>query len=240
MFKGKNVFISGGTGYIGSEICRNFHELGANVIFSFYKHQEKALKLQEELKNSNFVSIDFKNVDDINEKIILVTKEFGDIDILVNNAAISHILPLAMLEEEDVDLVFDINLKGTLFLTKAVIRGMIRKKAGTIVNIGSIAGHRMLDVPVTYAMSKSSIAGFTLALASELKKFNIRVNNVVPGLMEGGVSKGVPDDLKDIFIKHCAAGRAGTSRDVSELVCFIASEKATYINGQNIFVDGGI
>ncbi len=108
------------------------------------------------------------------------------------------------------------------------------------VNIGSIAGHRTLDVPITYAMVKASIAGFTLALASELKKFNIMFNNVIPGLMEGGVSKGVPDDLKDVFIQHCAAGRAGKARDVSELVCFVASDKATYINGQNIFVDGGI
>ncbi len=240
MFKGKIVFVSGGTGYIGSEICRNFNELGARVIFSFSRKEDKAKILQEELVDSIAVPINLKDINDINNRINSLTEETGPIDILVNNAAISHILPFAMLDEEDVDPVFDINIKGTLFLTKAIVKGMIRKRSGTIVNIGSIAGHRMLDVPVTYAMSKASIAGMTVALASELKKFNIRVNNVIPGLMEGGVSKGVPDDLKEIFVQHCASGRAGTARDVSELVCFLASDKASYINGQNIFVDGGI
>jgi len=186
------------------------------------------------------VELDIRNVKDITEKINSLVNETGDFDILVNNASVSHILPLSMIEEEDADFVFDVNIKGTLFLTKAVVRGMIRQKKGVVVNIGSIAGHRMLDVPVTYAMSKASIAGFTIALASELKRFNIRVNNVIPGMMEGGVSKGIPDDLQKVFISHCAAGRAGKAADVAELVSFLASEKASYINGQNIFVDGGI
>lgn len=240
MFKDKLVFVSGGTGYIGSEICRNFNEFGAKIIFSYNKKEDKAKNLQQELNNSIAVQIDLKDVKDINKKINDLVQDIGTLDILVNNASISHILPFAMLEEEDVDPVFDINMRGTLFLTKAVIKGMIRKKTGSVINIGSIAGHRMLDVPVTYAMAKASLAGMTLALASELKKFNIRVNNIIPGLMEGGVSKGVPEDLKEIFIQHCAAGRAGTARDISELVCFVASDKASYINGQNIFVDGGI
>ncbi len=240
MFKDKLVFVSGGTGYIGSEICRNFNEMGARVVFSYNKKEEKALELQKELNNSIAVQINIKDVDDIHKKINDVVDQTGAFDVLVNNAAVSHILPFAMLEEDDVDSMFDINIKGTLFVTKAAVRGMIRKKSGTIVNIGSIAGHRMLDVPVTYAMAKASIAGMTVALASELKKFNIRVNNVIPGLMDGGVSKGVPADLKDVFMQHCAVGRAGLARDVSELVCFVASEKASYINGQNLFVDGGI
>ncbi len=240
MFKDKIVFVSGGTGYIGAEICRNFNELGAKVIFSYNKKEEKAQKLLEELNNAVAVQINIKDVNDIHKKINEVVENVGAFDVLVNNAAVSHILPFAMLEEDDVDAMFDINIKGTLFVTKAAVRGMIRKKSGTIVNIGSIAGHRMLDVPVTYAMAKASIAGMTVALASELKKFNIRVNNIIPGLMEGGVSKGVPEDLKNVFVEHCAVGRAGLARDVSELVCFVASGKASYINGQNLFVDGGI
>lgn len=240
MFTNKTVFVSGGTGYIGAEICRNFAELGAKVLFSFNKNKELAAKLLEELPGSDCVEINMRNVDDITEKIEALYKKHTTINVLVNNAAISQIMPFAMLEEEDVDLALDVNLKGTIFLTKAIVRGMIRQKKGSIVNIGSIAGHRMLDVPITYAVTKSAFSGFTLALAAELKRFNIRVNNVVPGMLEGGVSKGVPDDLKETFVKHNAVGRTGTARDVSELVCFIASDKAAYINAQNIFVDGGI
>lgn len=239
MFDGKIVFISGGTGYIGSEICRNFHELGAKVIFSYNKSKEKTDALINELPGSAAIEINIRNVADTQRKIESIYKDYGNIDVLVNNAAIAQIMPFSMLEEEDVDLVFEINLKGTLFLTQSAIRGMIRQKKGAIINIGSIAGHRMLDVPVTYAMAKSAFSGFTLALASELKKFNIRVNNVIPGMMDGGVSNGIPDDLKEIFMKHNATGRSGNAREISEMVCFLASNKASYINGQNIFIDGG-
>lgn len=240
MFKDKTVFVSGGTGYIGAEICRNFSELGAKVIFSYNKNKEKAEDLLKELPKSECVEINMRNVDDITSKIEAIYKTNKSIDVLVNNAAISQIMPFSMLEEDDADLVFDVNIKGTIFLTKAIVRGMIRQKKGSIVNIGSIAGHRMLDVPITYAVSKAALSGFTLALAAELKRFNIRVNNVVPGLLEGGVSKGVPDDLIEMFVRHNAVGRTGTARDIAETVCFVASDKAGYINAQNIFVDGGI
>lgn len=240
MLEGKNVLVSGGTGYLGSGICRTLHAAGAKVSFTFNRRKERAEELCRELPGSIALEIDLRNLGDVESKIAEQVERRGPFDILVNNASVSHILPLAMIEEADADAVFDINVKGTLFLTKAVVRGMIRQKHGVIVNIGSIAGHRMLDVPVTYAMSKAAIAGFTIALASELKRFNIRVNNVIPGMMDGGVSKGIPEDLQQLFISHCAAGRAGKADDVSEMVCFLASDKASYVNGQNIFVDGGI
>ncbi len=239
MFKGKNVLITGGTGFIGSEICRLFKEYNANVIFTYNKNEVKAQKLSEEIDCIS-IPVDLGDVNDIKSKIEKLYNEIDSIDVLVNNAAISQILPLSMLDEEDVDAVMDINLKGTLFVTKAVIRGMIRHRSGAVVNLGSIAGHRMLDVPVTYAMTKASISGMTVALASEFKKFKIRVNSVVPGLIDGGVATGVPDELREDFIKHCLTGRAGTAREVAEVVCFLASDKASYINGQNIMVDGGI
>jgi 3-oxoacyl-[acyl-carrier protein] reductase len=239
MCKGKSVLVSGGTGYIGSGICRTFHASGAKLAFTYNRQKEKADALGRELAGSEALELDLRDIPGIDRTIQTFVERSGPFDILVNNASVSHILPLSMIEEEDADDVFSVNVKGTLFLTKAVVRGMIRNKKGVIVNIGSIAGHRMLDVPVTYAMSKAAMAGFTIALASELKRFNIRVNNVIPGLMEGGVSRGIPEDLQQLFISHCAAGRAGTSDDVAQLVCFLASEKASYINGQNVFLDGG-
>jgi 3-oxoacyl-[acyl-carrier protein] reductase len=240
MLTGKTVFISGGTGHIGSEICRACHAYGGRVIFSFHRNEEAARKLMEEIPGSQAVPVDLLNVDGIRTAIERLYKEIGVIHVLVNNAAISQIMPLPLVEEEDVDLIMDINIKGTFFITKHVVKGMIRNKTGTIVNIGSIAGTRMLDVPITYAMTKAAINGFTFALAGEMKRFGIRVNSVVPGLLDGGVGQGVPEALRKDFVAHCAAGRAGKAREVAELVCFLASDRASYINGQNIAIDGGL
>jgi len=240
MLSNKTILVSGGTGYLGREICRLAYAYGARVLFSFHDNVEEAQKLCAELPGSRPVKLDLRDILEIDTIIGGLYRETNSIDILVNNAAVSQAMPLAMLEEEDVDLALDINIKGTLFLTRAVIKGMIRNKKGAIVNLGSIAGQRMLDVPVTYAVTKSAMAGFTFALASELKSFGIRVNSVVPGLLEGGVSHGVPESLRSDFIEHCAAGRAGTAREVAEAVCFLGSDRASYINGQQLFVDGGI
>ncbi len=240
MLDGKVVFISGGTGFIGTALCQTCAEYGATVIFSYYNNAEKAGELQQTVPGSRRIQINLKDVADTTEKIEVLYQEVEKIDVLVNNAGVSQVMPFAMLEEEDLDYMLDVNVKGTVFLTKAVVRGMIRNKSGVIVNIGSIAGHRMFDVPVHYALSKAALTGFTFSLASELKRFGIRVNSVVPGLIEDGVSKNLPEELRADFTKHCAAGRSGTGREVAEVVCFLASDRASYINGQNIVVDGGI
>ena len=240
MLTGKRVLISGGTGHVGSEICRTCHGYGAEVIFTYHKNEDAARIIQNEIPGSRAVPIDLRDVQSIAATIDRLTEEVGAMDALVNNAAISQIMPLPLVEEEDVDLIMDINLKGTLFVTKQVLKGMIKSRRGSVVNIGSIAGTRMFDVPITYAMTKAAINGFTYALAVEMKRFGIRVNSVVPGLLDGGVGQGVPDQLRKDFIDHCALGRAGTAREVAEAVCFLASDRASYINGQNIAVDGGI
>lgn len=240
MLTGKTVLVTGGTGHIGAEICRAAHRHGARVVFSWRNKQEAAEQLMGEIPGALAVQINLLDVNDIRAKIEALYTEIGVIDVLINNAAISQIMPLPLVEEEDVDLIMDINIKGTFFVTKNVIKGMIRNKTGTIVNVSSIAGSRMLDVPVTYAMTKAAINGMTFALAGELKRFGIRVNAVVPGLIDGGVGQGVPESLKQDFVAHCAAGRTGKAVEVAEMICFLASDRASYVNGQNIAVDGGI
>ena len=240
MLSGKNILVTGGSGYIGSEICRTALAYGARVLFTYHSGEDAAQQLAQSLPNSVAVPMNLRDVGDIARRIDALYQQVGCIDILVNNAAISQIMPLPLVEEKDVDMVLDINVKGTFFVTKHVVKGMIRNRQGVIVNLGSIAGSRLLDVPVTYAMSKAAIHGMTFALAAELKRFGIRVNSVVPGLIDGGVGEGVPEGLKKDFIAHCAAGRAGSAHEVAEMICFLASERAAYINGQNIAVDGGL
>jgi NAD(P)-dependent dehydrogenase (short-subunit alcohol dehydrogenase family) len=125
-------------------------------------------------------------------------------------------------------------------VTKAFIRGMIRRKRGNVINLGSLAGTRLLDVPVHYATAKSAVTGFTLSLAQEMARYNIRVNAVVPGMLTAGVAVNVPDKQREEYCRYCTQGRPGEPAEVAELVAFLASDRSSYINAQAINVDGGI
>jgi len=184
MLSGKTILVTGGSGYIGSEICRAAHAYGARVLFTYHSGEAAAQQLLAELPGALAEPMNLRDVADIARGVGALYAQAGRIDILVNNAAISQVMPLPLVEEEDVDLVMDINIKGTFFV--------------------------------------------------------IRVNSVVPGLIEGGVGQGVPAALKQDFIDHCAVGRAGKAREVAETICFLASDRASYINGQNVAVDGGL
>lgn len=240
MLENMKILVSGGTGYLGEAICRACAGYGAKVFFTWHANGEKAAQLAAELPGSQAIRLDIRDQAEVNEAVSAMHREIEAFDVLINNAAVSQIMPFSMLESEDLDLLLDVNVKGTVFLTKAVVRPMIRRKQGAVVNIGSLAGHRMLDVPVHYALSKAAVAGFGMALAAELKRYNIRVNTVSPGLLADGVARGVPETQLQDYLKHCASGRPGTAAEVAETVCFLASDRSGYLNGQNIFVDGGI
>ena len=146
----------------------------------------------------------------IKEAIENLYQKINVVDVLVNMQRYhDHASPLV---EEDIG-GSDVNIKGTLFITKHVLKGMIRNKTSTIVNVGSIAGTRMLDVPITYAMTKAAINGLP-ALAAEMKRFDMQVNSVIP-VLDGGVGQGVPEVLRQDFISHCAAGRQQGTRWLS-------------------------
>ncbi|MCK5683100.1 SDR family oxidoreductase [bacterium] len=239
---GKVVFITGGTGDIGNEIVKSFVLEGAKVAFTYNRADKKAEDLVKKLGSENCVAYKISVLD--KEGLKKTAKEvfdrFGAIDILVNNAAIAQVLPLPLIEEEEWDELMDINVKGTFLVTKELVRFMIKKKQGTIINLGSLAGERIMEVPVHYATSKAAITGFTLSLAKELSRYNIRVNCVVPGLINGGVGQNTPDKQKAQYIEFCTLKRLGEPREVSDLILFLASSRASYINGQIIHVDGGI
>lgn len=244
MLTEKNILVTGGSGGIGSAICRAMAENGANIAFTYLSNQEKAEKLAEELKKSK-VKVRFGRVkaDDsqaISEFSNETECEFGSIDVLINNLGATQIMPFALMEEEDWDEMMQINLKSMFLFSKAVTPGMIRSRAGVIINIGSIAGRRLLEVPVHYATAKAGVTGFTISLAKELCRYGIRVNEITPGLIEGGVGMNISEKQLEEFSKFCSLGRPGYSSEVAELACFIASDKASYINAQSIVIDGGL
>jgi 3-oxoacyl-[acyl-carrier protein] reductase len=242
MLDGRTAFVTGGTGAIGSAIVRSLAGYGAQVGFSFHQHEDKARALEIDVPGRRARAYRLDVLDKAGSATVAeqVSTDLGPVDILVNNAGVTQVMPFALIEEEDWDRMMDVNVKGMFLVTKAFVRGMIRRKRGAVVNLGSLAGMRVLEVPVHYATAKSAVVGFTLSLARELARYNVRVNAVVPGLLEGGVSSNVPDKQREDYFQHCTAGRAGKPEEVAELVAFLASDRASYINAQAIHIDGGV
>jgi 3-oxoacyl-[acyl-carrier protein] reductase len=244
MLENRTAFVTGGTGAVGAAIVRCLTERGARVAFSFHQQADKARQLEAELgakkRTAKGYALDVLDAAGVKRLAEQIEREFGPVDILVNNAGIAQVMPFALIEEEDWDRVMDVNVKGMFLVTKAFVRPMIGRKRGAIVNLGSLAGVRVLEVPVHYATAKSAVAGFTLSLARELSRYHVRVNAVVPGLLTDGVSSNVPSRQLEDYVQHCLAGRAGKPEEVAELVAFLASDRASYINAQIIQIDGGI
>jgi NAD(P)-dependent dehydrogenase (short-subunit alcohol dehydrogenase family) len=242
MLEGRSAFVTGGTGAIGAAIVRSLGGHGARVGFSFHEKEDRARELQAELgrERTRAYRLDVLDRAAAVQVAEQAAQDLGPVSILVNNAGITQAMPFALIEEADWDRMMDVNVKGMFLVTKAFVRGMIRRKQGAVVNLGSLAGTRVLEVPVHYATAKSAVIGFTLSLARELARYNVRVNAVVPGLLTGGVSNQVPDTQRDDYCRHCTLGRAGSPEEVAELVAFLASERASYINAQAIHIDGGV
>jgi 3-oxoacyl-[acyl-carrier protein] reductase len=239
MLKGKRAFVTGGSGAVGAAIVRTMVREGCSVAFSYHHHADVASKLASET-GARAYCLDVTDRAACGALASQVETEVGPVDILVNNAGVAQILPFALIEEEDWDKLMAVNVKGMFLVTKAFARGMVRRRRGAIVNMSSLAGLRLLEVPVHYATAKSAVVGFTLSLAKEFSRYSIRVNAVVPGMLSDGVSVNVPPKQQEEYARFCTTGRAGKPEEVAELVAFLASDRASYINAQSVFVDGGI
>ena len=235
----KSVFVTGGSGVLGAAIVRKMTEYGWKTAFCYNKSEEKARTLAAET-GALALQADLEDAASVAAMAEALERDFGIPDALVNNAGKASIMPFALLETEDWDAAMAANLRSMFLATHALLRGMIRRGSGAIVNMSSIAGQRVLDVPVTYATSKSAVMGFTLSLAREVARYNIRVNAVAPGMLDGGVSANVPEQSKTEYLRYCLAARPGRCEEVADVAEFLCSDRASYINAQMIHINGGI
>ena len=239
---GKKVLVTGGSRGLGRAMCLAFASHGAEVAFTWSTNQPAAEETVAVCSQRGAPPLPFRASVLDNTAITGVVRDleqrWGGIDILVNNAGVSQNLPVALMEEEDWDFVMDTNVKGAFLMSRAVLRGMFRRKAGVILNLGSLAGVRMIEAPVHYYTSKAAVKGFTEALAKEVARHKIRVLCLAPGLLEDGVGRNLPDHKREDYLRHCALGRVGTFAEVAEFAAFLVSDRNSYQNGATVVMDG--
>ncbi|NLM75173.1 MAG: 3-oxoacyl-[acyl-carrier-protein] reductase [Clostridiaceae bacterium] len=241
-FKGKTVIVTGSSRGIGYSIAEAFAKLNANVMMT--GTTDSVFKSCETLKQKGFsiegFAGDISNADNVQALVNKTVETFGTIDVLVNNAGITRDNLLIRMNEEDWDDVIRINLKGTFLCTKAAVRLMMKKRKGCIINIASIVGLMGNAGQTNYSASKAGIIGFTKSVAREFASRGITCNAIAPGFIETDMTNKLPEEIKENYLKSIPLGRFGTPSDVADLAVFLASDKARYITGQVINVDGGL
>jgi 3-oxoacyl-[acyl-carrier protein] reductase len=244
LLEGRIALVTGGSRGLGRALCLVLAREGAAVAFNYLKAEQEAAKTLDDLRGLGKKAWSFKA--SVLDKQALagivrtVEQEVGTIDILINNAGVGQVVPLALMEEEDWDRMMDTHVKGAFLTTQAVLRGMVKLKRGHILNIGSLAGVKMLQAPVHYCAAKAALRGFTEGLAKEIGRYGITVNCLAPGVLDEGVSDHLPPAKRDQYLQHCAIGRTGKLDEVAEVAAFLVSSRNSYMNGATVIVDGGV
>ena len=243
--KNKNALITGASKGIGRAIAIELAKQGVNVAINYNKSKKEAEKISSELTNEyNVKSIilkgDVSNKEDCNLLVQESIATFGNLDILVNNAGIIDDNLLIRMSNEAWDRVLRTNLDSIFYCSKPAIKSMLKKKWGRILNIGSVVGIRGNIGQANYASSKAGMMGFTKSLAKEVATRNITVNTITPGYINTETVDVLKQEQKDNIMKWIPQGHFGEVEDIAYLASFLCSEKAKYITGQIISVDGGM
>ncbi len=240
----KVALITGATRGIGKQIAITLAKNGYDIAINYRTENDDLKNTKEEIEKNNVKCLAVKGdvaiFEDCEKFVEEVIKEFGKIDVLVNNAGITRDTLIMRMKKEDFESVIDTNLVGTFNITKNVISHMLKARFGKIINISSVVGVSGNAGQTNYAASKAGIIGFTKSLAKEVASRNILVNAVAPGFIETGMTDVLKDEIKQDIEKNIPLKRIGTPQDVANVVKFLASEDSSYITGQVINVDGGM
>lgn len=245
-FENQVAVITGASRGIGYAVAKRFIELGVKVVINVSSESSKEeilVVLSEDKVPENKFEVIVANVANFDEAKSLVTatiEKFGRIDILVNNAGITKDNLLLRMSEEDFDAVIDVNLKGAWNMMKHIVPVMIKQRYGRIINMSSVVGMMGNAGQVNYAASKSGLIGMTKTLAREYASRNITVNAIAPGFIQTKMSDGITDTMKKTMTEQIPMKKFGEVADVVFAVEMLADERAKYITGDVIKVDGGI
>jgi 3-oxoacyl-[acyl-carrier protein] reductase len=243
-FAKKTVIITGGSRGIGKACCFAFAKAGANIVFTYNKSKKDAETLKNKLKKLGVdalpVQLDVTDIRGCRSLVEKVLKKFKKIDILINNAGIAKDRPLFMMPDEDWKSVIDTNLGGVYNMTRSVVTLFLKQKEGCIVNMSSVSGLIGLPGQTNYSASKAGIVGFTKSLAKEVAGYGVRVNAVCPGFIETDMVSAIRENIKKNLIASIPMKRMGNAEEVADLCVYLASDKAKYITGETIKIDGGL
>ena len=244
LLNNKTALVTGGTRGIGHAIVKKFAEQGCNVVFTYQNSEEKAKQFEAELNALGIKAKAYKSDAGSyaeSEKLIEeVIKDFGNIDVLVNNAGVTRDNQILRMSEQQWDEVINANLKSVFNLTKHVSKVMLRNKKGSIINLTSIVGVNGQAGQSNYAASKAGIIGFTKSIADEFGSRSIRCNAIAPGFIETDMTAVLPEETKKGILAQIPMKRMGQAEEVANVALFLASDLSTYVSGQVISVCGAM
>ena len=232
---GKTALVTGASRGIGRAIAQELARAGASVVVGYRTGQEEGEALASEI-GGRAVQADVSQAEDAARLVA----EAGDLDILVNNAGLTRDGVLARMSDDDWRAVIETNLSSVFYTCRAVTRGMMRRRSGSIVNVSSIVGVRGNWGQSNYGASKAGIIGFTKSLAQELGSRNVRANVVAPGYVKTQLTEVIPEEAKTKMLDLTPLGRFGDPEDVAGAVRFLCSDEASFITGGVLLVDGGL
>lgn len=240
----KSALVTGASRGIGRSIALQLASEGYNVAVNYAGNKEKAEEVVSEIKELGVdafaIQANVANGDEVKAMIKEVVAQFGAIDVLVNNAGITRDNLLMRMKEQEWDDVIDTNLKGTFNCIQKVTPQMLRQRSGTIINLSSVVGAVGNPGQANYVATKAGVIGLTKSAARELASRGITVNAVAPGFIVSDMTDALNDDLKEQMLQQIPLARFGQDTDIANTVAFLASDKAKYITGQTIHVNGGM
>ena len=244
LLEGKTALVTGASRGIGKAIALAFAKEGANIAFTDLKYDEIAQETEKEIaalgvKVKAYAS-NAANFTETAATVDEIVKEFGRIDVLVNNAGITKDTLLMRMTEEQWDAVINVNLKSVFNFTKAVQGVMLKQKYGSIINMSSVVGVSGNAGQANYSASKAGIIGFTKSVAKELGSRNIRSNAIAPGFIITDMTAKLPEDVRKEWAEKIPLKRGGTPEDIADVCLFLASDMSKYVTGQVIHVCGGM
>ncbi|BEI23698.1 3-oxoacyl-ACP reductase [Vibrio fluvialis] len=238
--EGKVALVTGASRGIGKAIAELLVERGATVIGTATSESGADAISAYLGDNGKGLALNVTDVDSIESVLKSINDEFGGIDILVNNAGITRDNLLMRMKDDEWTDILDTNLTSIFRLSKAVLRGMMKKRQGRIINVGSVVGTMGNAGQTNYAAAKAGVIGFTKSMAREVASRGVTVNTVAPGFIETDMTKALNDDQRTATLAQVPAGRLGDPREIASAVAFLASPEAAYITGETLHVNGGM